>query len=238
MKKILFTFFIIALIIPTSGFSAQESTLTLSHGFGFPGSKGNIVRIGLENDRVVSSFHLQINFDSKVFTVCDHNTLDCSHCGPCCVCKTPSTYGWGIFDYQARENTGSLGVAGHTEAAVIFPGTNSIADIKFDVADTASLGEYEINFGSTKIATTTGAEIPCVPVNGIFSVVHKGDVNHDSSVDVLDVVLTGLIFLEQLQPTFGELSVADCIDDNEITLEDVFCIVDVILNSESKEQEK
>ncbi|UCE17372.1 MAG: hypothetical protein JSV84_10760 [Gemmatimonadota bacterium] len=239
MKKILFISYVLIVSIPTLPLLSQEAVLTLTHGSGVPGSNSNIIHVELEHDQyVVSSFEIYILFEPNILSVCDHELSECPHCGPCCVCAIERTTEWSIFQYFSKEDAGTLGVVGYTEGHVLEPGINAIAEVKIDVAETVPVNEYKLYFGRTQVKNPAAEEIPSTTIDGVFSVVHKGDVNHDGSVDVLDVVLTGLIFLEQYQPTFGELSIADCIDDNEITLEDAFCIVDVILTSYSKKQKK
>lgn len=228
MKRNLFIFLILALAVLAKSLSAQEAIVTLTPGSGFPGSKGSIVRIELDNDQVVSGFETHIHFDPNVLSVCDEDSFECSHCGPCCVCQTSRTR-WGLFAYSAPAGAGSLVVVRYTEMYVIDPGTGSIVDIKFDVADTARLAEYDITLGSIWLWTPAATEIPYNPVNGVFSVVHKGDVNGDGNVNVLDLVITILIILDKYQGTPGELSVADCIDDSQVDVRDVLCIVEIII---------
>ena len=65
-----------------------------------------------------------------------------------------------------------------------------------------------------------------------FSVLNNqlGDVNIDSTIDVLDVVITIEIILEILEPTDIQLTLADLNYDMSIDVLDIIMIIDIILS--------
>ncbi|MFQ6091645.1 MAG: dockerin type I repeat-containing protein [bacterium] len=187
--------------------------LTVVDGAGFPGSRGNVVPIHLENNRRIHGFQLDLAFDTNRLLVSD-------------VERTPRTehvmiHTWSWIDRGIR-------IVIYTEGGIHF-GTGSIADISFDVYENAPLGEYGLVIDSAIVADGYGTSVATDLFDGILRVVKQGDVDGNGRVDIADIMLTVNIILGIHEPNPGEVSVADCNDDDEVNVLDVVCIVNIVI---------
>ncbi|OPX86438.1 MAG: Exoglucanase B precursor [Pelotomaculum sp. PtaB.Bin104] len=112
-------------------------------------------------------------------------------------------------------------------------GAGELLTLTFTIGNNDKSGdELDLILGSLLVTDALGEGIPAVASNGKVTVVtrNKGDVNGDTTINVMDVVITLNISLEKIQPTFEESYAADANNDGQVNVLDVVRIVNIILD--------
>ena len=155
-----------AFLIPLN-IRAQHAALSVSDGFGIPGSKGNLVQIELDNSAVgeIGAVQLDIRFDTNVLTISDILPTERSDSVGCVYC----IFGWNMMS----DSTVRIGIVRVRPA--IMPDTGSIANIFFEVDEKALPDEYPLVPMDVILADPQGNDVSTVTIEGTFTIV-RGNV--------------------------------------------------------------
>jgi len=193
-----------------------NSILTIENGYGLPGMlvKGNV---NLENAQNIAGVQFTL------INIPDHLTVKG-------VSTTNRTSGFTTGFYEDGTNFPTI-VIYSTAGDVISPGEGPIAEITYEVASSASVGQYSLlQLNKVILSDQKGASVPVDVVNGIFYFSPaKGDVNRDGLMNIMDLVRTINIILDvPPKATQSEMYTADCNSDNKVDIADVISIVNLI----------
>ena len=117
-----------------------------------------------------------------------------------------------ILTYHSSNRTAALRYAGDYRLVYFAIGFESIVDLR-DPADSFALR----------------ADLLQQTLNWLQFAPQRGDVNEDSVINILDVVLMVNIILGLHEPTPGQNWAADMNENGEVNLEDIILVVNVIL---------
>jgi parallel beta-helix repeat protein len=193
-----------------------NSILTIENGYGLPGLlvKGNV---NLENAQNIAGVQFTL------INIPDHLTVKG-------VSTTNRTSGFTTGFYEDGTNFPTI-VIYSTAGDVISPGEGPIAEITYEVASSASVGQYSLlQLDTVILSDQKGASVPVDVVNGIFYFSPaKGDVNRDGLMNIMDLVRTiNIILGVPPKATQSEMYTADCNSDNKVDIADVISIVNLI----------
>lgn len=195
-----------------------SATIDAYDAVGLPGSTGNAVDIGLENNVTVSRIE---------FIITDvPNWLTASN-----VLTTARSSGLSadFSDTSGRVHVvlDGLGVG------AIAPGSGPISQIAYAVYDTAVMGEsVALEISDAFVSDEDGDSIPVFTASGTFVIgSYKGDLNADGEINSMDIVICANIILRRIVPTSYQQWAGDLNDDGEINVLDCILIVNTILGS-------
>jgi len=108
--------------------------------------------------------------------------------------------------------------------------TLHIADLIYEIVATAPVGlEIPLEFYSTLVSDAFGNEISSYGEDGSIVLGINGDINFDSEINVLDIVMLVNFILFIDEPTDFEYYVSDINQDNLLNVLDVVSLVNMIL---------
>jgi hypothetical protein len=114
---------------------------------------------------------------------------------------------------------------------LIAPGTGPILTLYYDVDASATPGtEIYMQLTAYNVADENNDPLPVIPVDGLFTVGLKGDLDGDGDCDLFDVLREiDIILSKPPAPSAYELWAGDMDDDADIDLFDVLALIDCIL---------
>jgi len=108
--------------------------------------------------------------------------------------------------------------------------TLHIANLIYEITTTVPIGiEIPLEFYSTLVSDAFGNEIPSYGEGGSIVLGINGDINFDSEINVLDIVMLVNFILFIDEPTDFEYYVSDINQDNLLNVLDVVSLVNMIL---------
>lgn len=149
-------------VTPTDGYfivteAVAVDTLKVGEGKGVPGSSGNIVPVELANVEYVAGLQFSLGYDPARLT-------------PAAVSFVGRVSGMGGSAWNVPA-PGQLRVAiSDPGGGAISPGTGSIVEVAFDVADTALIGDIPLPLSEVVLSDTSASSIPVIPIDGLFTV--------------------------------------------------------------------
>ena len=178
-----------------------------------------LVHVSLSNYDAIRGFQFDITATEE-YTI---NTAD--------IRKTERGRGLSVSTNRVDETT--LRVVAYLMDGEIASGEGELMTLRLTPAEGQTLGQHKMTVKNVKLGTAdlenknAGAATQQTAYTATELVV--GDVNHDGSVSVIDVIST-INHILQDAPTVFSRKAADVNGDGDISVVDVIGIIDIILN--------
>lgn len=178
-----------------------------------------LVHVSLSNYDAIRGFQFDITATEEYAI----NTAD--------IRKTERGSGLSVSTKRVDETT--IRVVAYLMDGEIAPGEGELMTLRLTPTEEQALGQHQVTVSNVKLGTgelenkNAGEATQQAAYTATELVV--GDVNHDGSVSVIDVIST-ISYILQDVPTVFSKKAADVSGDEEISVVDVIGIIDIILN--------
>lgn len=178
-----------------------------------------LVHVGLSNYDAIRGFQFDI-------TATEEYTINATD-----IRKTERGHGLNVSTNRVDETT--LRVVAYLMDGEIAPGDGELLTLRLTPTEEQTLGQHQVTVKNVRLGTAelenknAGAATQQAAYTATELVV--GDVNHDGSVSVIDVIST-INHILQDAPTVFSRKAADVNGDGDISVVDVIGIIDIILN--------
>lgn len=178
-----------------------------------------LVHVSLSNYDAIRGFQFDITATEE-YTI---NVAD--------IRKTERGHGLNVSTNRVDETT--LRVVAYLMDGEIAPGDGELLTLRLTPTEEQTLGQHQVTVKNVRLGTAelenknAGAATQQAAYTATELV--EGDVNHDGSVSVIDVIST-INHILQDAPTVFSRKAADVNGDGDISVVDVIGIIDIILN--------
>lgn len=196
---------------------AEYAVISMENGI-IPSGSQNSFDIDLNNSYGIVGFQLELVDSPNYLSVVD-------------VLTTSRTETFEIF---SNEYGGSLFVAGYQpELLEMEPGTGPILEIIFSANEIEEDQIINMDFQNVILSDSNAQEVISYGTDcqiTISTSLMPGDLNSDSVLNILDIVILINIILDVIEPTPYQVAVGDINADGEINVVDIVLLVNLILD--------
>lgn len=199
--------------------SEGTAVVTVVGAAAMVGATDNVVAIGLLNGADVSSFQMDLSFDTQALTVTD-------------VTLTSRSNGMDLFQWST-DATGLRAALLSQTGSVVGAGDGAVLEITFDVAGDASEGSYPLTISGVVVGDAAGAEMAAQAISGALWITcgAKGDVNSDYDFNITDVVALINIIIQRTEADDCTFWKGDYNSDGQLNVLDAVAMVSALLGS-------
>jgi hypothetical protein len=208
-------------------FAADE--LSVSDGYGLPGSIENPLTIILENDAIVKGLYFELKDTEDLLTISGASVFD----EDLVIDEEELDYNFRVDFEDEGEFAEFVMIPKVVSATLISIGTRTILDLLVDVDAEAPLGTtVNLTFLVAQVLDNNNNAVAFATVPGQFWIGTKGDVTADGRVDLFDVLrMVDITLARPPVPTPYEEWSGDFDDDGDIDIIDINHAIDIVLGN-------